>query len=110
MNTEIIRKRLLELRNDYSKRIKAIDADVHHKSEPVEKDFAEQATQRENDDVLLSLGLDAQQAVIQIDRALMRIESGTYGICTACGKAISVNRLHAMPFAELCIECARTTS
>lgn len=109
MNTEDIRHQLLELRDDYSKRIAAIDADVHHKSEPVEKDFAEQATQRENDDVLLSLGIDARQAVIQINSALLRIENGSYGKCLACGKQISDSRLNALPFAEYCITCARTT-
>jgi RNA polymerase-binding protein DksA len=110
MNTEAVRKQLLELRNNYDKRIRAIDEDVHHKSEPVEKDFAEQATQRENDDVLMSLDDEARQTLIQIDRALFRLEEGNYGICAACGQAISAERLRVVPFAELCIECASTSA
>lgn len=110
MNTESIRKQLLELRNSYNQRAKAIDADVHHKLEPVEKDFAEQATQRENDDVLMSLNEEAMQTVIQIDRALVRLEDGSYGTCANCGLPISADRLSALPFAELCIKCANSTS
>jgi DnaK suppressor protein len=110
MNNEAIRKQLLELRDNYNQRIKSIDEDVHHKSEPVEKDFAEQATQRENDDVLNSLNDEARQTIIQINRALLRLEDGSYGNCASCGQPISVDRLRAVPFAELCIKCASAST
>jgi RNA polymerase-binding protein DksA len=42
-----------------------------------------------------------------IDAALKRIEEGTYGTCENCGKAISPERLEAMPWATLCIDCKR---
>ena len=41
-----------------------------------------------------------------IDRALMKLDNGTYGACEACGKTIPRDRLEAMPAAQLCIECA----
>jgi DnaK suppressor protein len=41
-----------------------------------------------------------------IDNALAKIESGTYGTCERCGKPIGEARLEAMPAARLCIECA----
>jgi len=44
--------------------------------------------------------------VMQIDGALSRIEQGTYGICKACTQPIPENRLHAVPYVELCIDCA----
>jgi len=40
-----------------------------------------------------------------LDRALERIEDGTYGICMECGHLISRERLEAVPHARLCIEC-----
>lgn len=40
-----------------------------------------------------------------LERALERIETGTYGICQECGKEISRARLEAVPHARLCIEC-----
>jgi DnaK suppressor protein len=42
-----------------------------------------------------------------IDAALQRIESGTYGKCVNCGAQIPEERLEAMPWATLCIECKR---
>ncbi|HET6515431.1 MAG TPA: TraR/DksA family transcriptional regulator [Thermodesulfovibrionales bacterium] len=40
-----------------------------------------------------------------IEKALLRAEDGTYGICEDCGEEIPVGRLNAMPFALRCIEC-----
>ena len=39
--------------------------------------------------------------------AMKRIEDGTFGTCTNCGRPISEERLEALPWAELCIDCAR---
>jgi RNA polymerase-binding protein DksA len=43
----------------------------------------------------------------EIDAALKRIDEGTYGICTNCGKQIPEDRLEALPWATLCIDCQR---
>jgi len=40
-----------------------------------------------------------------IDDALDSLEEGTYGICADCSEEISEKRLHALPFASLCVEC-----
>ena len=101
-----IKQQLLSMREDYTQRIDAIEIDTHHKEEPVEKDFAEQATQSENNDVLAGLDNEAQLMVMHIDGALARIEQGTYGICKSCGETIPEQRLQAVPYAELCITCA----
>ena len=42
-----------------------------------------------------------------IDEALARIEASTYGICVNCGAQIPPERLEAMPWATLCIDCKR---
>lgn len=105
-----VKKQLLSLRGEYTQRIDAIEVDTHHKEEPVEKDFAEQATQSENDDVLAALDDEAQLMVMQIDAALSRIDQGSYGICKACGETIKAERLQAVPYVELCIGCAEKSS
>ena len=97
---------LQNLRDELTRRIIAIDADVHHKKEPVEKDFAEQVTQRENDEVLNVIDEEAQQTVRLIDTAILRIEQGRYGICSVCGIDIPKNRLTALPYATTCVDCA----
>ena len=42
-----------------------------------------------------------------IDRALERLDAGSYGTCIRCGAPIGFDRLDALPAAELCITCAR---
>ena len=46
----------------------------------------------------------------QINAALERIESGTFGKCEQCGAAISVQRLDALPYVSLCARCAKAES
>ena len=41
----------------------------------------------------------------KIDEALLRLEEGTYGVCSDCEEAISEARLKALPFASLCRDC-----
>lgn len=43
----------------------------------------------------------------QIDLALERMVTGTFGYCETCEKPINVERLRALPFANLCIDCKR---
>jgi DnaK suppressor protein len=43
----------------------------------------------------------------EIENALVRMKEGTYGKCESCEKAIAPARLQALPYATLCILCAR---
>ena len=49
----------------------------------------------------------SEQVLAQIDAALKRIDEGTFGTCTNCGKPIAEERLEARPWASLCIDCQR---
>ena len=100
------KQQLVELRHDYTKRRDAIHVETWHEEQPVEKDFAEQVAQSENDDVLHALYDDAKQIVMQIDNALLRIKTDTFGQCLKCGETIPDQRLQLVPYAEYCIECA----
>jgi DnaK suppressor protein len=53
----------------------------------------------------LQLANNARNMLNQIERALSRIEDGTYGVCESCGKAIGKGRLQAFPRATLCVSC-----
>ncbi len=50
---------------------------------------------------------NSEQVLAEIDAALKRIDDGTYGICTNCGQSIAAERLEAVPWATLCIDCKR---
>ena len=41
----------------------------------------------------------------RLDRALKRIDAGTYGVCVPAGRRLSVERLEAIPYAEECVDC-----
>jgi RNA polymerase-binding protein DksA len=43
----------------------------------------------------------------RVDAALRRLDEGTYGTCTSCGKPIAPERLEAIPWSPTCIDCAR---
>jgi DnaK suppressor protein len=65
-------------------------------------DHASEMVDRELDE---SLGENAEQIVREIDRALARIDEGTYGSCERCGATIVAERLDAVPYATLCLSC-----
>ncbi len=46
-----------------------------------------------------------QDLLQQVEEALGRIEDGTYGACEMCGQPIHPDRLRALPYARLCINC-----
>ena len=60
------------------------------------------AVERERD---LLLSAQARAAVDEIDRALAKIDTGTYGVCERCGNPIPKARLKALPYASLCVAC-----
>jgi DnaK suppressor protein len=69
-------------------------------------DSAEQAQERENDEVVDAIGNETAQSIRVIQAALGRIADGTYGQCVACGEEIGEARLAAIPEATRCVNCA----
>ncbi len=55
----------------------------------------------------LALADNIRRQLEMTESALTRLEEGTYGICTNCGRPIDPERLEALPHATLCIDCKR---
>jgi DnaK suppressor protein len=53
----------------------------------------------------MSLANNARDMLAQTERALGRIDDGTYGVCESCGEPIGKMRLMAFPRATLCLSC-----
>lgn len=53
----------------------------------------------------LALTHNARELLVQNERAIARIDAGTYGTCESCGEAIGKARLQAFPRAILCVTC-----
>lgn len=98
-------KKQLEVRLEaLDHRIKDIEGELRSSHSA---DFEERATETEGDEVLEGLEDSAWSEAEHIRAALKRIEAGTYGECAACGEPIGEGRLEAVPFATLCIKCAK---
>ena len=69
-------------------------------------DSAEQAQERENDEVVDAIGNETAQSIRGVTAALERIADGTYGICENCGDQIGQARLEIVPEATRCVACA----
>lgn len=98
-----LRAELLAQQSELQNRVDKLERDL---SQAKSADFAEQVTERENDDVLRELAREAKEEILKITHTLIRIDDDAYGYCDRCGKEISEKRLKAIPHADFCISCA----
>ena len=69
--------------------------------------LADTATETYDRELDYTLEENSEHVLADIDAALKRITEDTYGICTNCGEPIALERLEALPWATLCIDCKR---
>jgi RNA polymerase-binding protein DksA len=69
--------------------------------------MADTATETVDREIDYTLEAHDERLLQAIDAALARIDAGTYGLCVNCGARIAPERLEAMPWTTLCIECKR---
>ena len=95
---ENLRKEIVEQGGDPDSDDAAID---------VERGFADSAHSTAERARLLSVMKALRSNLRWVERAITKMDLGTYGVCERCGNPISVERLDALPWAILCIDCAR---
>ena len=114
MDTDRFREALLEER----RRVEAAIQNLHDENPgslaedageetAYDNHLADTATETYDRELDYTLEENSEHVLADIHAALKRIEEGTYGICTNCGKPIAVERLEALPWATLCIDCKR---
>jgi RNA polymerase-binding protein DksA len=69
------------------------------------KDLADIASDDIDRKMIEAIGSQEMKRLKLIDSALTRIRQGKYGLCIKCGKRIPQDRLEAIPYALMCIEC-----
>jgi DnaK suppressor protein len=106
LNLQTIKQTLEEQRANLSAFAEKKQTSINAKnlSNPDKTDRAITSQNRNRETLLLD---HVEEQLNDIDQALRRLETGTYGICTGCGKNIQSARLDIMPTAVLCIECQR---
>jgi RNA polymerase-binding transcription factor len=106
MEPEAVRERLLKRREELRQRASEASAEARHEADPLSADFAEQVTQRENDDVLGAISSSARAELEQVEAALRRLAQGRYTTCAVCAGDIEPERLAAVPYTDKCRACA----
>ena len=101
---ERVERAIANLRDDHPG---FADDEVEEVPGPSDNHIAETATATLDREIDFTLEENSGQVLADIDAALKRIDDGTYGTCTVCGKQIAEERLEAYPWAALCIDDAR---
>jgi DnaK suppressor protein len=57
----------------------------------------------------IGVGRSLETGLARTERALAKLDDGTYGICDSCGAAIPPRRLVALPDSVLCLNCSAAT-
>ena len=110
MDTANARRRLDEERQRLTETLSNLETDLEAQKESLQElsivdehqgDIGTETFEREKD---LSIVESVRASIEDIDRALARLDAGTYGTCEVCHKAIPDERLEAVPAARLCVE------
>jgi DnaK suppressor protein len=106
------RQLLLDERANYIRSAETLKAQADSlalEHEPGDVQFDEEGgeggTSNVDRELDLVLSAQARAAAAEIDRALEKIQNGTYGLCEQCGEPIPEARLQALPQAALCVAC-----
>ena len=106
--TERLHKLLVEERELLREQLRdlGVDPDDPTSVEPqLDPEFADSAQTTAERNRLLSIAQGLRTNLDDVEHALARMDTGTYGTCERCGREIALERLEAVPFARLCIEC-----
>lgn len=71
-----------------------------------DSDWEENAVEMETDEAMAAVGDVTKREIQDIRLALSRLNNGTYGVCTGCGKPIAAERLSELPSTSTCSRCA----
>jgi len=99
---KLLQQRLSELLSEADRTVKNIsETEADTSSDPTD-----QAVQELDRNRLLRFKDRERKLIRKIEKAINRIDEGTYGNCEACTSPISEARLKARPMTTLCIDCA----
>lgn len=103
---EKFRKRLLELRSQFSQLVQHVNEDVKmpEESRGYSQHQADEGTDDFYRNVSLQVSDEEYKVLRQIDRALEKIDENTYGICDISGEEIPLPRLEAIPYATMTVK------
>ena len=102
-----LHKTLLSRRDHLRRKLARELANLRREAAAESGDSADAAFEGGSDEMASQLAEFDARELTQIDRALVRLKQGTYGLCEVCDCKIPVARLNALPYTTLCIKCQR---
>jgi RNA polymerase-binding transcription factor len=102
---EQFKKRLEERRQQLRRNVSRTAEDGRRPDEEATQDVADRAASSYNKEFLFHQSNSERQLLQMVERALSRIQEGSFGQCIACGRDINPKRLEAVPWTRHCIEC-----
>jgi DnaK suppressor protein len=102
---ERYRSQLLGKRAELFERIRAARSNETQGADKGAPDLGDRALSTVLREMSYHLSGSEQKILRQVDGALERVEDGSYGSCSNCGKAIHKARLDAVPWAVHCVAC-----
>ncbi len=107
INLEQAKQSLLSLQKELQTRIDKIEEHTQHPQDDLNEHWDDQAISYQENDMRHNLRFEAQQELVEVNNALLRIENGNYGECLECEEEIESKRLQAVPYAKYCIKHAK---
>jgi DnaK suppressor protein len=103
---EALQERFDELRVEYAEAVADISEMQRERlSDSAGDDQVDSGSKTVEREQEISLANSVRDRMIQVERALERLDEGDYGMCEKCGKPIPAARLAAFPSATLCVNC-----
>jgi DnaK suppressor protein len=81
------------------------EENILNESNDYVEDSGEQAFDNQDKDIISKISIQQKESLKKIDKALKKINDGSYGICETCGTVISYERLEILPYTTVCNKC-----
>jgi RNA polymerase-binding transcription factor len=107
---------LLRIRRELETRLRQTQEGIGALARPPERGTAQGFGKRIGDGTTeavrrltdIGVGSSMERVMARTERALSKLDEGTYGICDVCGEPIPPGRLHALPESVHCLKCAQS--
>jgi len=104
MNIEHLKQRLIEKQRELVADTARLEAEARASGEAEVRDYSDDAVTSEETSESIEEDRLASDTLTQVRDALRRVDAGTYGKCSVCGRPIDQARLEAVPWARYCRE------
>ena len=107
--TDARRAALLDQQRSLHREIDELGADPDADEVAFDADtgFADRSHSTEERERVMTMARSLRTNLREVERALVKVDDGAYGRCERCGKPIGDERLDAIPWALLCIDCKK---